>query len=197
MQVPSVHHVSFKTDPDKPARRCCATTHKKGTRCAKKTHYVDENDIPYCEVHLQATRRKVQLYDLYLCHDHLQRFEYKPLRVTTLQKESSSSSTTCPVCMDTMLMNTAVVLEACGHRFHEHCITEWAFQKNSCPLCRTEVFMLETQPDDEDLYSVMDVLESENARAHAREVHDNAFLTTRAYTYEGAVTIALAMLIGA
>jgi hypothetical protein len=57
--------------------------------------------------------------------------------------------------------------------------------------------MLETQPDDEDLYSVMDVLESENARAHAREVHDNAFLTTRAYTYEGAVTIALAMLIGA
>lgn len=160
-------------------------------RCPRSARYVDEQDTPYCAYHLRKNRRKVRVSDLMLCTD--QRFVHKPLRVTTLEKCTDS----CPVCMETCLFNS-VVLEVCGHRFHETCIKEWAFSKNSCPVCRAEVFYSEAQdPNLEDLYSVMDVLESPAARAHAREAHDDAFLTTRAYTYEGAVSIALAVTIGA
>jgi hypothetical protein len=152
---------------------------------------VDLNGMARCHVHLSAKQRKVQLYDFVLTQD--QYFEFKFLRNTTMEQETPESSYTCPICICVIRTNTGVVLETCGHRFHEKCITEWIYSqhKNSCPCCRATVF--NEEDNEEELYSVMDVLESPEARAYVRE---NDFLTQRAYTYDGASAIAMALTIG-
>ena len=186
-QLPSVHHICvFPCNKG----QCHAVT-RKGSRCTKTTDFVDLDGTARCHVHLIAKQRKVQLYDFVLTQD--KQFEYKFLRNTTMEQETLESHT-CPICICAIHTNTCVVLETCGHRFHEKCITEWIYSqhKNSCPCCRATVFN-ETYYD-EDLYSVLDVLESPEARAYARE-NQQRFLTQRLYTYDCAMSIAMALTI--
>ena len=195
--VPSIHHACvFPCDQGQ-----CHSTTKKGSRCTKMSDFVDLNDTYQCHVHLSKEQRKVQLYDFVLMQNN--QFEYKFIRNTTMEQETQADvQETCPICMSTIRTNTSVVLETCGHRFHEHCITEWIYtqHKNSCPCCRATVFhkdyYAENEEDDDeeyyndDLYSVMDVLESSEAREYVRE---HSFFIQRAYTYDGAVSIAMAL----
>jgi hypothetical protein len=163
--------------------------------------FVDLNDTYQCHVHLSKEQRKVQLYDFVLMQNN--QFEYKFIRNTTMEQETQADvQETCPICMSTIRTNTSVVLETCGHRFHEHCITEWIYtqHKNSCPCCRATVFhkdyYTENEEEDDDeyyhdvLFSVMDVLESSEAREY---VSEHPFFIQRAYTYDGAVSIAMAL----
>jgi hypothetical protein len=155
--------------------------------------FVDLNDTYQCHVHLSKEQRKVQLYDFVLMQNN--EFEYKFIRNTTMEQEAAVQETECPICMSTIWTNTSVVLETCGHLFHEHCITEWIYtqHKNSCPCCRATVFHQEENEEEDyhdDLYSVMDVLESSQAREYVRE---HPFFIQRAYTYDGAVSIAMAL----
>lgn len=183
--LPSVHHACvFQCNKEQ-----CQSVTIKGSRCTKMSEFVDLNDTHRCCVHMSKQKRKVKLCDLVLTQNN--QFEYKFLRNTTMEQETQEAYT-CPICIGVIRTNTCVVLETCGHRFHKHCIAEWIYSqhKNSCPYCRATVFYEEY---DEELFSVMDVLESPEARAFVRE---NTVFTHRAYTYDGALTIAMALMIG-
>jgi hypothetical protein len=75
---------------------------------------------------------------------------------------------------------------------------EWLYQKGnskSCPNCRA-VFRNENYkhavPNDPDLYSVIDVIDSEAMRASIRDsAHNIDHLTERLYHYDVAVEIAM------
>ncbi|KAH9075996.1 hypothetical protein Ae201684P_012486 [Aphanomyces euteiches] len=44
----------------------------------------------------------------------------------------------CPICLNDWgeLDGNQLVLSACGHFFHEHCISEWYTTRFDCPMCR-------------------------------------------------------------
>lgn len=44
----------------------------------------------------------------------------------------------CPICMDCN-EDEGVILE-CGHCFHAKCLKDWIFIKDSCPVCRKNLF---------------------------------------------------------
>ena len=45
----------------------------------------------------------------------------------------------CPICMADYVPNDLVVITACGHKAHKHCLLEWMNTKPTCPLCRVPV----------------------------------------------------------
>jgi len=183
--VSSVHHaLVFPCDRG----RCNAMT-TKGSRCKNISEFVDFKDDHQCYLHLSHEKRKVQLFDSVLTQDNTH--EYKFIRDTIMEKETEKAAESCAICMSNIYTNSSLVLGVCGHRFHEKCITEWIFkqQKNSCPCCRATVIQ-EDEYEYDDLYSVMDVLWSPEARECVRE---DPFFIQRAYTYDGAVSIAMAL----
>jgi E3 ubiquitin-protein ligase RNF115/126 len=42
----------------------------------------------------------------------------------------------CSVCMDTVSIGSEVTNLPCGHWFHEHCVSMWLREHNTCPICR-------------------------------------------------------------
>jgi E3 ubiquitin-protein ligase RNF115/126 len=42
----------------------------------------------------------------------------------------------CSVCMDTVTVGCEVANLPCGHWFHEHCVSMWLREHNTCPICR-------------------------------------------------------------
>jgi hypothetical protein len=44
----------------------------------------------------------------------------------------------CVICMDKLKKNNTVVLP-CTHKFHINCISEWAQNHYTCPLCRKSI----------------------------------------------------------
>lgn len=50
----------------------------------------------------------------------------------------------CPICLDKMQPEQSIIkLLVCGHRFHSKCMSIWTSSKDTCPLCRTNVSMLD------------------------------------------------------
>ena len=49
----------------------------------------------------------------------------------------------CPICMDHIDIDSMVTTN-CGHHFHDTCITECLEHKHTCPMCRTDVYQLQT-----------------------------------------------------
>ena len=49
---------------------------------------------------------------------------------------------TCCICLSSIENNQYYKMLDCNHYFHEECITQWIAdkQKNSCPLCKKQVF---------------------------------------------------------
>ncbi|KAI3992516.1 hypothetical protein MKX01_022607 [Papaver californicum] len=67
----------------------------------------------------------------------LKREEY--CRVTGSSSGSSTSSTTCVVCMEDFEVGTVITYMPCSHFFHEDCLVPWLQESNCCPLCRFQV----------------------------------------------------------
>ena len=44
----------------------------------------------------------------------------------------------CPICQDTVA-SPATLSPTCGHTFHNECITRWAQQQGTCPVCRVHI----------------------------------------------------------
>ena len=46
----------------------------------------------------------------------------------------------CMICLDNCEQNEIISRLDCEHIFHENCIKKWRHLKNTCPICRNEVF---------------------------------------------------------
>ena len=60
-------------------------------------------------------------------------------RLGLLQANYSKYSR-CSICMEDFTEGEAVVLCPCKHCYHDHCIKEWLRLKNSCPLCKLNIY---------------------------------------------------------
>lgn len=52
--------------------------------------------------------------------------------------EPTPKMETCPICLNDNRENTKIAKLACGHEFHESCVTRWLEEnlESGCPLCR-------------------------------------------------------------
>lgn len=69
------------------------------------------------------------------------RFEEESVFVVNSGKifKTSSSDTTCPICLDEFKIRERVVTLPCGHEFDDTCILDWFDINHVCPLCRFEL----------------------------------------------------------
>jgi hypothetical protein len=58
-----------------------------------------------------------------------------------------SSEINCAICQE--VLNTATMIDHCGHKFHEDCINNWFSRSVRCPVCRWDI--RETSNDDESM----------------------------------------------
>jgi len=54
------------------------------------------------------------------------------------KEELAKVGTTCPVCLDMMLVSR---ITPCGHIFHAHCLRQCRARNNTCPCCRAELIV--------------------------------------------------------
>lgn len=52
----------------------------------------------------------------------------------------SSTQKNCSICLSEYMQDEEVVECACKHIFHNECITEWLHTKQTCPLCRHNLY---------------------------------------------------------
>ena len=60
-------------------------------------------------------------------------------RLRLLQTDYSKYSR-CSICMEDFTEGEEVVLCPCKHCYHDQCIKEWLRLKNSCPLCKLNIY---------------------------------------------------------
>lgn len=66
------------------------------------------------------------------------------LDIENRQCSSSEVGQVCNICQENFERNDALTtLDNCSHTFHHHCIEEWGFHKQECPLCREPIPVLE------------------------------------------------------
>lgn len=69
---------------------------------------------------------------------------------------------TCGICLEILNANQSEITTKCNHSFHNKCLTPWLINKNTCPLCRHEIYEkfidedsdLESDDEDEPEYHV-------------------------------------------
>lgn len=58
----------------------------------------------------------------------------------------SQSFPACSICRNFILDTSGRYITECNHTFHELCLKQWLFQTESCPNCRTLVFLDTVDP---------------------------------------------------
>jgi hypothetical protein len=46
----------------------------------------------------------------------------------------------CPICINELVKTENYTITQCGHEFHFSCLIQSCRQRNSCPICRTNLF---------------------------------------------------------
>jgi hypothetical protein len=64
------------------------------------------------------------------------------LDVMSRKCKSSEISEECSICLDKINEGDNVCTIHCEHTFHFKCLTEWGKYKRECPLCRSEIPVL-------------------------------------------------------
>lgn len=62
----------------------------------------------------------------------------------------------CSVCFDT-IDPCDIYKSSCGHGFHNSCITQWLASKNTCPICRYQIYEApeeELEEEDDDRFLI-------------------------------------------
>ncbi|XP_013410592.1 RING finger protein 24-like [Lingula anatina] len=73
-----------------------------------------------------------------LRRDAVREFGYKMV-VFKEKKKKSFPNDVCPVCLDEFKLKEKIALCLCRHAFHLKCLLQWLEQRNSCPMCNTQV----------------------------------------------------------
>ena len=66
---------------------------------------------------------------------HLKR---KKIKASDLENQEAKQ---CSICFEDYAENDTVVILPCDtrHIFHDSCISEWLKEKDTCPLCKTQI----------------------------------------------------------
>lgn len=60
------------------------------------------------------------------------------------QTEQNDTQIECSICKENFkLLQTVSFLPFCNHVFHKNCLKQWVTYKQTCPLCRSEIPILE------------------------------------------------------
>ncbi|KAG9131108.1 hypothetical protein Leryth_024614 [Lithospermum erythrorhizon] len=67
----------------------------------------------------------------------------KNLETRVFQEHSNNDENTCAVCLCDYEKDEEIGDLHCGHHFHVGCIMKWLFSKNSCPMCRAIIVVVD------------------------------------------------------
>lgn len=68
------------------------------------------------------------------------------LPLYTLSQEEALMHSYCSICLDSLEAGELVrQLQPCGHLFHKNHIDEWISRKDTCPLCRSQVYLCDSE----------------------------------------------------
>jgi hypothetical protein len=76
---------------------------------------------------------------------------FKLIFFITSDPKNAPTMDTCGICLETL---DDPISFQCDHSFHNKCISQWLFQKNTCPLCRHEIYDTHDDEDEEISYDI-------------------------------------------
>lgn len=175
-------HYRFKRLAFSP--KCCALLKNSNVQCSNTGIYVNGVNN-YCGVHLHKLDREIEVYNLMVCEQG----GYEPRVVvpcTTLRNHRfEEGDEACSVCMENITVNTGVLTQ-CGHSFHLRCFHTWnvALEKNTCPNCRETLRSPLEVTDDQEMFSLMDVIDDPRVREILSGILHPDIIRTRAFSYD-------------
>lgn len=54
-------------------------------------------------------------------------------------EELTNDNSVCPVCTEHFSETSDIIKLPCNHVFDRQCVVDWLRQKNSCPVCRSQI----------------------------------------------------------
>ena len=70
----------------------------------------------------------------------IERYNFDSGKESGLIQTDYSKYSRCSICMEDFTEGEEVVLCPCKHCYHDQCIKEWLRLKNSCPLCKLNIY---------------------------------------------------------
>ena len=80
----------------------------------------------------------------------LERDEEVVLDVNKITYSSTDKTETeCPICCSNFTDSENVSITGCKHYFHTNCLVEWGHYNTACPVCRTDIPIIDKKENDE------------------------------------------------
>lgn len=80
----------------------------------------------------------------------LERNEEVVLDINKIEYSSTDKTETeCPICCSNFTDNENVSITSCNHYFHANCLIEWGHYNTACPVCRTNIPIIDKKENDE------------------------------------------------
>jgi hypothetical protein len=92
----------------------------------------------------------------------------------------------CPICLDTVMLDSERNVLTCAHSCHLHCILQWHYNSVNgtfCPLCRMEIpnMVVEQATSEEDAANQMRKECNDKESMSAEDMHSPSLLTSNAF----------------
>jgi hypothetical protein len=62
---------------------------------------------------------------------------------------TDKTGTECPICCSNFTDTEIVSITNCNHYFHSNCLVEWGHYNTACPVCRTNIPVIDKKENDE------------------------------------------------
>lgn len=85
-------------------------------------------------------------------------FLYDDIENYIYMKKININTEICGICLEYIKKDYKIM--KCKHIFHKNCIYEWKCIKNSCPLCRKEIYNI-IDNIEEYTYNIEDIIQEE------------------------------------
>lgn len=80
----------------------------------------------------------------------LERNEEVVLDINKITYNSTDKTETeCPICCGNFTDSEHVSITGCKHYFHTNCLVEWGHYNTACPVCRTDIPIIDKKENDE------------------------------------------------
>jgi hypothetical protein len=62
---------------------------------------------------------------------------------------TDKTETECPICCSNFIDDENVSITSCKHYFHSNCLVEWGHYNTACPVCRTDIPVIDKKENAE------------------------------------------------